>query len=110
MRELFAWIGVAVLLVVGAFAVTGAGWFNYSFWGPKFENTRHAIFKESQTYQDGATKNLARLQLEYETADEGHKKALRTMILTEMSVVDESTLPANLRAFIAQLRRGGIEG
>lgn len=94
-----------LLVGVAAFGLHAAGWANFAFWAPKMEQVRHTTFKQSQAYQDGATKNLARLRLAYETADEAHRAALRLVILTEASVVDRETLPSELQTFIARLER-----
>lgn len=91
-------------LTVTVLALSGIGWLNYAVWGSRYENTRHAIFKESQAYQDGAVKNLARFKLEYEMADDAHKPAIRSIILTEASVVDVSQLPTDLQSFLGRLK------
>lgn len=100
------WLLLALLVLAPTlFIASQFGVFGYRFFGTQREAARHDIFKESQAYNDGAVKNLARLKLEYETADEAHKAALRSMILTEASVVDVNKLPGNLQAFIRQLER-----
>lgn len=103
--RIFTLIVVFLVLIYGlGFLATGGDLAIYKFWAPKQANAERAVFKQTQSYIDGKTTYLSRLRLEYETADAGHKAALRTEILTEASQVDESKLPYDLQAFIDSLK------
>ena len=106
MKAFFGVIGALVAAALLVFALTGVGWFNYDFWGVKFVNSEHRIFENSQPFIDGQIRELTRLQLQYEQADEGHRAALRSMILTEAATISDDQLPSNLRAFLSRVRGG----
>ena len=95
---------LAAVTIPTVFALNQFGVFSYKFFGTQREAARHDIFKESQAYQDGKVQTLARYRLQYETADPRHRKAMRTLILTEASTADMDTLPADLVAFITRLK------
>lgn len=89
--------------IVSIFIVSGIylGW--YRAFMPQMEDARHDVFKQTQSYIDGKITHLNRLKLDYQTKGEGHRGALRNMILTEASTVDRSKLPSDLRRFIETL-------
>ena len=106
-KIVIASIGAVVLLAFLAFAATGFELGMLKFWGPKFQEAKREIFEETQSFVHGKITHINRLRLEYEsTESKGRKKALRTMILQEASVLEEENLPADLRLFISQLRGG----
>lgn len=106
MKVVLGFIGLLFGVAALSFGLTAIGWVNFDFWGTKFVNTEHKIFKQSEPFIDGQIRELTRLQLQYEDADEGHKKALRSLILTEASTINEDELPANLRGFLSKLHGG----
>lgn len=101
---------LVLVAVVSAYAIgflaTGGDLAIYRFWAPKQENARRVVFESTQSYVQGKVSYLSQLRLEYETAEPNsvHRKALRTMILTEASNVDNSQLPISMQAFIAGLK------
>lgn len=99
-------IGIAALVAIIGIGWIGAGndFLLYKFWAPKQENVRREVFENTQSYVDGKKEYLSQLRFQYQTADEGHKAALRTLILSEASSVDNSKLPDDLRGFIEQLK------
>jgi hypothetical protein len=86
------------------FLATGGDLAIYKFWAPKQADAQREVFEHTQSYIEGKRGNIARMRLEYETADPAHKAALRTMILSEADSVDISKLPATQQAFISSLR------
>jgi hypothetical protein len=105
-------VGYVILSLVCVFALSFAGHsiglFNLKFWAPKYEEAKREVFEETQSFTHGKIGHINRLRLEYEsTESEGRKKALRTMILNEVSVLEEENLPSELRSFINRLK-GGI--
>lgn len=105
-------VGWSVLALIGllvlSFVFNAMGWVNLAFWGPKYEDTKRDIFENTQSYVHGKTTHIAKLRLEYEsTESETRKKALKRMILTEASTVENELLPPDMQAFISRLR-GGI--
>ena len=105
MKTALAWITGFLAFLLLIFALHGFGLVNLKFWGPKFQEARREIFEETQSFTHGKITHLNRLRLEYESTDsEKRKKALRTMLLQEVSVLEEENLPLDLRSFIRTLR------
>ncbi len=101
--------GWTIVVIVGAFALSftghAMGLFNLKFWGPKIQEAKREIFEETQSFVHGKITHINRLRLEYEsTGSDRRRKALRTMILQESSVLEEENLPLELRAFLSRLR------
>ncbi len=97
-----------VALLVIAFVVVLAGGpyvylTHFKDFAPRMESARHEVFKQNQAYVDGKITHLNRLKLEYQMAEDGHKRILRAAILTEASTVDNSKLPYDLQAFLNTL-------
>ncbi len=88
-----------------SFLATGGDLAIYRFWAPKQENAKREVFENTQSYVQGKTEYLSRLRYQYQTLPEGSQKAaLRTLILSEASTVDNNKLPADLQLFIQQLK------
>lgn len=100
MKEIFI-----ILIVVLTFG--GCWYFGpdiYRHMGGRYEDARRDIFEKSNAHVHGNIEHLNRLKLEYETADEAHKSALRQAILTSFGSMDDSQWPPHLRSFINNLR------
>ena len=100
-------LAVILLVVLGGgitFVASGVGLANYKFWAPKQENARREVFVNTNGYIQGKTDYLSRLRFEYQTADEGHRAALKSLILSEAANVDNDKLPADLHEFINSLK------
>jgi hypothetical protein len=101
-------IGGVVLFALFVVGVDQAGFalglWDTTFWGVKQANAERQVFINTNSYIQGKTEYLTRLRLQYETVDDGHKAALREMILSEASNVDNSKLPPDLAAFIQNLK------
>ena len=97
-----------VVLVVSyglGFLATGGDLAIYRFWAPKYANAQREVFVNTNSYIQGKTDYLSRLRMEYTTSkDPDQKAALKTLILTEASNVDNSKLPTDLQGFIQSLK------
>ena len=83
----------------------GNDFFLYKFWAPKMENVRREVFENTKSYNEGMKQELQNMEFEYErTADLNAKEAMASVILHRVSEFDETKLPADLRAFISDLR------
>lgn len=102
-------IGVLVLtMLLGLIWIfQGNDFFMYKFFGLKYENTRREIFEQSKAYNQGVIQELQNMQFEYIKVDEAHKNALASIILHRSADYDVDRLPADLRAFINELKREG---
>jgi len=100
------YVVLALTAVYGiGFLATGGDLAIYRFWAPKQENAKREVFENTQSYVQGKTEYLSRLRYEYQSLPAGPQKdAMRTMILSEASTVDNSKLPADLQGFIQQLK------
>ena len=96
--------GVIVLLFGLSWAVEGNDFFLYKFFAPKRANVERQVFENTQSYVQGKTEYLSRLRYEYSQAEGNQKAALKQLILSEASTVDNSKLPVDLQGFIAQLK------
>lgn len=97
-------IGIVVVLVMFSFAATGFDFAMFKFWAPKYENAKTEVFHNTQGYQDGKIAYISTLRLQYQTTDGNEKKALRTLIISEASTIDNNKLPLDLQTFINDLK------
>ena len=101
-------VAIFVILVASygiGFLTTGGDLFIYKFWAQKRANAEREVFVNTNSYIQGKTDYLSRLRLEYQTSkDPDQKAALKTLVLTEASNVDNSKLPTDLQGFIANLK------
>ncbi len=105
-------VGIVVLSLMAIAAVFGLVWviqgndfFLYKVFAPQYEDVRRETFEHSKAYNQGMIQELQNMQFQYVQADEKHKDALASLILHRAADFDESKLPADLRSFIAGLRR-----
>jgi hypothetical protein len=104
-RALVAGFVFLVVLYGVGFLTTGGDLAIYRFWAPKRANAERQVFINTNSYIQGKTDYLSRLRLEYQTSkDPDQKAALRTLIITEASNVDNDKLPPDLAAFIQTLK------
>ena len=106
-RVLIGGIVMLVIIYGIGFLATGGDLFIYKFWAPKRANAERQVFVNTNSYIQGKTDYLSRLRLEYSTSkDSDEKAALKNLIITEASNVDNSKLPPDLAGFIASLKGG----
>jgi len=110
MKDFFGYVfasvtGIAVFIAL-IFGLTFLGWMSYDYFAPKYRATDNKVFKESEQYNDGMIRDLESLQMEYISADQSHKDALRAIVLHRFSVYPEDKMPPNLRNFYNDLRSG----
>lgn len=100
-------IGLVVLVTLAAFGfvLRGMGLLSFSFFAPKEEAVRYKVFKESQTYNDGMIRDLQELKLQYLSANDEQKLALRGIVLHRFSVYPIDRLPPDLAAFYQSLNQ-----
>lgn len=102
-------VGLVLLGFVALFGLTwaiqGNQFFLYKVFAPKMEEVRRETFEQTKSYQQGTIQNLRRMQEEYITADAEHQGALASVILHTAADFPEADMPADVRAFIAELKR-----
>src|SRR5579863_8950716 len=103
---------LALLALVGVyglgFLATGGDLAIYRFWAPKMENAQREVFQNTQGYVQGKTEYIGRLRYQDTLAKGDSKAALKVLILSEASTVDNTKLPYDLQAFLSQLKDGSI--
>lgn len=105
MKEILIALGASLLLLLaGSWIIQGNDWFMYKVFAPKYEEVRRETFEESKAYKQGMIQELQNMQFEYIKASPEHKEALADLILHRAADFDEDKLPADLRAFIQQLK------
>lgn len=105
MKDLLDNSMVMALAVVLVIAIIVAGGYGISkVFNPKYQELRHETFIEGTQYQQGKIQYLSTLMHQYQaTESDNIRAALRTKILTEASMVDNTILPVDLREFIQSL-------
>lgn len=107
----FAGIMMMILLILVSvlgisWIVQGNDFFMYKVFAPKYEQARRETFEQSKAYNEGMLQELSKMQLDYETAPEEHKSAMKSLILHRAAGYDQTKLPSDLRNFIQDLKRG----
>lgn len=97
---------VAVLLIL--FSI---GWFckandvaMFGFFAPKEAAIERKVFEETKSYNDGMKQELENMFLEYQKADDNHKKAIRSVVFHRLAGYDEAKLPEHLRSWVKEMR------
>lgn len=112
MKEASIYVGVLALclIVVMAlgFVVQGYDLSMFKFWAPKYENVKREVFENTQSFVQGKVSYLTTLRFQYSQASGDERKALRSLILSEASTINDDRLPPDLVVFINQLK-GSIE-
>ena len=93
------WVVVFVMFLGLGFGLNYAGYLQYSFFAPKYEQVRNDTFKNSQAYNDGMVRELYKIKAQYLAADADGKTALKGYAQHEFSVYDRNRLPPDLQAF-----------
>src|ERR1700730_7137121 len=104
-RVFLALLMVMGLMYVLGFLATGGDLAIYRFWAPKMENAKREVFENTQSYVQGKTEYIDRLRFQYQQAEprSSQQAAIRQLIVSEASTIDNSKLPADLQGFIQQM-------
>lgn len=100
-----ALVGLLVLIGVLAavFGISYGSYEMYKFFAPRYENVDRQVFKNTQGYNEGMVRDLENLKMQYETATEAQKLALKAVVIHRFSVYDRDRLPGNLQIFYDRL-------
>jgi len=99
-------IGILVVLGMGLiiFGLTYTGQEFKRFFKPRDQAIERQVFEQTPSFVQGKIQYISRLKLEYEQAETtAAKNSLKSLILSEASVVDMSTFPYGLKTFIQSL-------
>lgn len=103
-RVFVSWVFVLFFLFLIGFISTGGNLALFKFWAPKIENAKREVFENTQSYVHGKVDYLSRLKYQYQKTEGVQKEALKDLILSEASNVDNEKLPYDLQVFINQLK------
>jgi len=106
MKAFFAVIGGIALLFGFIFVANLFGWQMAAFFNPKMEQVRRNTFEQSQSYNDGMTRDLENIMLQYSKASDTEKAALRAVALHRFSVYPSEKLTPEMRTFYNNLKNG----
>ncbi len=99
-------LGVLVLALASVWLVQGSDFFLYKAFAPKYEKVRRQTFEESKAYNQGMIQELQNMQFQYVQAkSQEEKDALASIILHRAADYPEEKMPADLRAFVHQLKQ-----
>lgn len=109
MKSAFGWgcgaLLAVVLMVALPWLVMGNEFFLYKYFAPKREGVRREVFEQSRAFNQGMIQELQNMQFEYIQANEESKQALASIILHRAADYPADKLPADLRAFIEDLKQ-----
>ena len=102
---LFACCALALILGLG-WVVQGSDFFLYRTFAPRYEQVRRQTFEQSRAFNQGMVQELENMQVEYIHSTPEQRDALASIILHRASGynMDDSSVPRELREFVASLR------
>lgn len=100
--------GVIIAAVVMAI-VLGVGLGLYRAFAVPYENARRDAYEHTESYVQGAVRDLGNLCLEIDKADGGHRALLQDTIRERYVKLDEQDVPAYLRPCLSAARKGNQE-
>lgn len=84
--------------------IEGNAFFMYKFFAPKQEQVRHEVYENSAAFNEGMAREIRSMQYDYAKSTPSQKDAIATMILHRVDGYDDTQFPADVRAFVHQLR------
>lgn len=94
-------IGFAVLVVATALYL---GY--YKTFAPAFNDAQRDAYEHSQSYVEGAVRDLNNLCIEISNSDANHKKLLQDTIRHRFAKLDSSDVPNYLKNCLDEARKG----
>jgi len=95
---------IAAATIFGAIVIAvifgGANLEMTRFFGTRMESIKTDIYRENKSYVEGTVRDLRELRVQYDTAGEGHRDALRSLILHRAGELNRERLPLDVRKFI----------
>lgn len=104
LKEIGAVIGIIVTILGLVWVLQGNDFFMYKFFAPKYEEARRQVFENTPSYKWGMLQELQNMQFKYEQATLEQKEALAAIILRRANQYGEERLPADLYAFVKELK------
>jgi len=98
---------LGIILLIGVFVVGGVG-FSLGltkFFGTHMESIKTDIYRENKSYVEGTVRDLRELRVQYDAAGEGHRDALRCLIIHRAGELSRERLPLDVREFLSKLEQ-----
>ena len=100
----------ATIIVVVIFAIVlGAGLGLYRAFAVPYENARRDAYEHTESYVQGAIRDLGNLCLEIEGASAAHRALLQDTIRDRYVKLDDQDVPNYLRPCLSAARKGASE-
>ena len=107
MKDVAKGLGLVLLsgvaLVGLAFGLPYLGLQVKKMYGTQFQSVETDIYRENKSYVEGTVRDLREMRVEYEKASDGHKDALKSLILQRANELDWDRLPSDVRGFLKDL-------
>lgn len=78
-------------------------------YGTEAESVKTDIYRENKAYVEGTVRDLRELRVTYQAAEDGHKDAIRSLILQRAGELDWDRLPSDLRIFLNEMAKDMVE-
>lgn len=98
-RAIFQW----TLAFIGACIIGGFLYFSVL---PSWENSRRDAYEHTESYVQGAVRDLSNLCLEVEKASNSHRTLLQDTIRERYTKLDTRDVPAYLQSCLQAARKG----
>lgn len=99
MKAVFGGLLAVALVIAFIFGTEYLGWMNYSFFAPKYEQTRYNVFKGSQSYNEAMLHDLYKAKREYDHAtNDAEKATIKAYAQHQFEVFDRNRLPDDLQS------------
>lgn len=98
-------IGFAVLVTGITVGGNALGFWQYSFYAPKYTAVQNQVFHESQQYNDGMLRDLENIKREYQAADANGKAALKATAIHRFEIYPRNRLTPDLQNFYDSLNQ-----
>lgn len=104
MKIISATIGSLIGILALVWLFQGNDFFMYKFFAPNYEAIRREVFENTPSYKWGMIQELQNMQFKYEQATPNEKLVLAPIILRRANQYGEERLPADLYAFVKELK------
>ena len=79
-------------------------WARYTFWAPKYEQSRRQTYEQTKIYRQGSVQRLNTLCNQVTTADNDHKPMLNDIINQEFAEWNVQDVPDYLQGCLSRAR------
>jgi hypothetical protein len=103
-KEVFAGIGVFLLIIIAIVILNAVGFVQWAFFAPKVAQVQTNVFHNSQQYNEGMVRDLENIEDEYRHSTPEEKRALRALAIHRFEVYPLDQMPPDLQNFYRGLQ------